>query len=240
MSTSMTTHDPSMPQDAHRPRTDEEHAYYGLNQRVYAVFAPFYDLVAAPIRNVRKRVAALAGIDSHSRVLDVATGTGSQAHAFAEKAGEVIGIDLSEAMLRIARSKTRTPRVSFRQGDATDLPFPDASFDVACISFALHEMPPSIRKRVLLEMVRVIKPKATIVIVDYGRPRGLWGRVVFDVVKLYERDQYVNFIRSDLHGLLRSAGIDIQAEHYALFGIVRIVVGSRLVNSSSGRTDKQA
>jgi hypothetical protein len=64
--------------------------------------------------------------------------------------------------------------------------------------------------------------------------------LVFDVVKLYERSQYVNFIQSDLHSLLGNAGIDVRRERHELFGIVRIVVGSRNVDRSSGRTDKPA
>jgi ubiquinone/menaquinone biosynthesis C-methylase UbiE len=219
---------PLMPQLKPRPpSTDEERAYYAWSKRVYAAFAPFYDLVASPLRSVRGKVAAIAALDARSRVLDVATGTGSQARAFAEKAGEVVGIDLSEAMLHIARKKNRASNLTFCQGDAAELPFEDGRFDAASVSFALHEMPVSIRERVLKEMIRVTKPGGMLVVVDYGRPPGAVGGVFHLLVKLLEGDQYVNFMRSDLLGILRRAGIEMPTERRELFGAVRIVTGFR-------------
>jgi ubiquinone/menaquinone biosynthesis C-methylase UbiE len=207
-------------------QTEEEDEYYSLNKRVYAVFAPFYDWLVFPFGGLRRQVAAIAGIDAQSKVLDVATGTGAQARAFAARAEEVVGIDLSEPMLQVARQKRRVQNLTFRQGDATELPFADASFDVSCISFALHEMPASIRERAIAEMVRVTKPAGTIVVVDYGRPPGAFGNAVFHFVKLYERDHYVDFIGSDLRALLQRRGIELREDRPAVLGAVRIVIGS--------------
>lgn len=214
--------------------TDEEREYYSLNKRVYAIFAPFYDFVTFPISRLRREVAAGAGVDARSRVLDVATGTGAQARAFAEKAGEVVGIDLSEPMLRIARRKHQFPNLTFRLADATKLPFGDASFDVSCISFALHEMPRSIRERTVAEMARVTKPGGTVIVVDYGPPRDAFGGVLYRLIKLYERDRYVDFIRSDLRALLQRMGIEARDERSVLLGAVRIVTGSRPEGGSPG------
>ena len=86
-------------------------------------------------------------------------------------ADAVIGIDLSEAMLRVARRKNGLPNVTFQRADATALPFEDANFDAACVSFALHEMPATIRERVVREMARVTKVGGTVVVVDYALPR---------------------------------------------------------------------
>lgn len=214
--------------DEQRGRTPEERSYYALSTRVYRAFAPFYDLVASPLRGLRREVAAVVPIDGRSRVLDVATGTGSQAIAFAEKAGEVVGIDLSESMLGVARKKNRFSHLTFRQGDATELPFENASFDVACISFALHEMPRSVRERTLREMARVVKPSGDIVIVDYALPASaVVGAIVYHVVKLYERDLYAEFVRTDLPALLDTMGIAVREKRRALGGLAQIVVGAR-------------
>jgi demethylmenaquinone methyltransferase/2-methoxy-6-polyprenyl-1,4-benzoquinol methylase len=108
--------------------TDEERAYYSLNRRFWRVFAPFYDvffLVVLPIPNLRREVLRLASLAPGSRILDVATGTGAQALAFAPTAKEVVGIDLYEAMLSIARRKNRFANVTFKQADAASLPFED-------------------------------------------------------------------------------------------------------------------
>lgn len=214
--------------EARPNRTDEEREYYALNKRVYAVFAPFYDLVTFPIRKLRREVAVGAGLDARSRILDVAAGTGAQARAFAENAGEVVGVDLSETMLRIARRRNRLPNLTFQQADATELPFGDARFDVSCVSFALHEMPGSIRERTIAEMARVTKPGGTVLVVDYAPPRDTFGKVLSRVVQLYERDHYLDFIRSDLGALLQRMGIAVQEERIVLRGAVRIVTGSRL------------
>jgi|KBSSwiStaDraftv2_1062776.scaffolds.fasta_scaffold14395_9 ubiquinone/menaquinone biosynthesis C-methylase UbiE len=208
-------------------RTDEEREYYSLNQRVYSVFAPFYDLVTFPARRLRREVAALADVDARSIVLDIGTGTGAQANAFAEKAGRVVGIDVSRSMLVIARRNTRLPNVTFQQADATALPFGDARFDVSCVSFVLHEMPASIREQTIGEMARVIKPGGTVFIIDYAPPRGTFGHLISQLVRLYERQHYLGFIRSDLHGLLRRMGLDIRDERFRLHGGVRIVIAAR-------------
>ena len=206
---------------------DEERNYYALAKRVYDLFAPFYDLVAFPLRNVRRTVAAIAGVDVRSRVLDVATGTGSQARAFADKGAEVIGIDLSEPMLRVARRKHRASNLTFRQADATALPLDNATFDVSCVSFALHEMPASIRRRAIAEMVRVTKPGGTVMVVDYGRPPGAFGTALFHLVRVFEREHYVDFVRSDLRAFLERSGIDVRDDRSVLRGAVRIVTGAR-------------
>jgi demethylmenaquinone methyltransferase/2-methoxy-6-polyprenyl-1,4-benzoquinol methylase len=214
--------------ESERGRTEEEREYYALSTRAYAIFAPFYDLVTLPFRRLRDEVVSTLSIDRTLRALDVATGTGAQARAFAEKAAEVVGIDLSEAMLRIARRKHRLPNLTFRRADAAEMPFDDRSFDVACISFALHEMPRSIRERVVREMVRVTKPGGAILVVDYGLPRSAVMRwLVYHVVKLYEPDHYADFVRSDVQALLRDAGVELQAERPAPGGLARIYSGHR-------------
>lgn len=209
-------------------QTEEERAYYSLNRRVYTFFAPFYDAVTFPIRKLRREVADAIDLKPGARVIDIATGTGEQAFALAERAGEVVGIDLSEAMLRIARRKNRFGNVILQQADATNLPFDEKSFDASCVSFALHEMPTSIRERVIREMARVTRPGGSVTIVDYALPEGRVARsFVYHFVKLYERDHYANFVRSDWEHLLRSAGLEILEERPTLHGLAKVLTGRR-------------
>jgi ubiquinone/menaquinone biosynthesis C-methylase UbiE len=80
--------------------------------------------------------AALAAVDpAPSSALDLGTGTGQGAFAIARRFpdAQVVGVDLAEAMLAEARRKTPAElaeRVRFENGDASALPFPDASFDL--------------------------------------------------------------------------------------------------------------
>src|SRR3990172_4088798 len=84
---------------------DEEKEYYSLIKRVFDVLAPFYDIVTIPASGVRDKVVRFADAGKGSRILDVATGTGKQAFEFAKKGHDVIGIEISEAMLKVANKK---------------------------------------------------------------------------------------------------------------------------------------
>ena len=216
-----------------RGRTSEERAYYAFSERVYARFARFYDLVTFPLAGLRREVVMASGCNGQSHVLDVATGTGAQAHAFSGIAREVAGADLSEAMLEVARRKRSAPNLRYCQADATDLPFADHSFDVSCISFALHEMPQSVRETALREMVRVTEPGGTLVVVDYALPAAvLWRWFVFHAVKLYERDAYADFVRRDLAQMLRHAGAEVQQHHPSILGAAQILIAKALLRSA--------
>ena len=208
---------------------DEIRAYYALNRVVYAWFAPCYRCLVAPLGPLREGIARMALPRRASRLLDVATGTGDQAFAFARRADEVIGIDISEPMLSVARQSNRFPHVSFRIADGTELPFPERWFDVTAISFALHEMPAPVRKSVVADMARVTTCGGRVVIVDYSLPSSAVARwMVFHVVKLYERDHYSEFVRTDWRALFDGSPLCVRKERLLLGGMARIIVAERL------------
>src|SRR2546428_11968017 len=87
-------------------------------------------------------------------ILDVGCGPGYVSAAAAERGAMPIGLDFSEEMIAIAKKKF--PTIEFRQGDAQNLPFPDASVDRVVASFALlHLANP---ERAMTEAARVLKP----------------------------------------------------------------------------------
>jgi ubiquinone/menaquinone biosynthesis C-methylase UbiE len=71
------------------------------------------------------------------RVLDVGTGTGIFAEAFAKSGLDVKGVDANPEMLAAARSLL--PAIPFDEGAAESLPYPDSSFDLAFMGMLLHE-----------------------------------------------------------------------------------------------------
>ena len=217
--------------DKSKPETSaKEKEYYSLI-KVFDKLAPLYDVAAAPLTGLRKKVAALAGLKSGAAILDVATGTGKQAFAFARKGYNVTGIDLSEGMLAIAKKNNRYPNAKFEIADATKLPFADARFDASSISFALHDMPPTIGEKVLKEMTRVTRPDGAIIIVDYALPRNRIGRFLsYRLTRLYERSYYSEFIKSDIEDLLRKSGVELREATPALFGNARILRAIRIQN----------
>lgn len=210
---------------------DEEKAYYALTRKAFDILAPFYNVVTLPIAGVRRKVAEITGAKNGSKILDVATGTGQQAFAFAKRGYDVVAVDLTESMIEIARKNNKNGLVRFEVADATNLHFQDNTFDVSCVSFALHDMPLTIREKVLKEMTRVTRPNGTIVVVDYALPENWIGRyLVYHLVSLYEGEYYSQFIVSDLEAMLRRTGIAINLDLSILLGAVRILVGMNIHN----------
>ena len=86
-------------------------------------------------------------------VLDIATGPGYIAAAAARRGATVTGLDFSSAM--IAEASAFNPGITFREGDAGNLPFPDASFDAVVIGFGILHFPDP--DRALYEAFRVLR-----------------------------------------------------------------------------------
>ncbi|HEX6988276.1 MAG TPA: methyltransferase domain-containing protein, partial [Bacillota bacterium] len=118
-----------------------EREYRQMVDEEFRRLAPIYDGFALFVRGMRRRAAAMAQVPDAGRVLDVATGTGEQALAFARVGHRVDALDLSEDMLAVARRKDREGRVRWHHGDATQLPFADDTFALTTVSLALHDMP---------------------------------------------------------------------------------------------------
>jgi len=99
---------------------------------------------AAPVTG---RMLELAGISSGSRLLDIASGTGEPAISAAHlvgASGKVVGVDLVDEMLAVAREKvaaTNLDNIEFHCMDAEALDFPPASFDAVTIRWGLMFMP---------------------------------------------------------------------------------------------------
>lgn len=105
-----------------------------------------------------------ARVDAGGRLLDAACGTGIVARTAADRVGPngtIVGLDLNEAMLTVAR-RVR-PDLTWRQGDVQEIPFDDDSFDSAVCQMALMFLPD--RARALAEMGRVVVPAGRVVVV---------------------------------------------------------------------------
>jgi len=107
------------------------------------------------------RLVRAAGVRPGQQVLDVACGTGIVARTVADRpagAGRVVGVDVNEAMLTVAR-RVR-PDLEWRRADVAGLPFADGSFDVVLCQMALMFFPD--RAGALREMARVARPGGTV------------------------------------------------------------------------------
>ena len=118
-----------------------------------------------------KRLVELTEPKSHWRVLDVATGAGHTALAFAPHVAKVTATDITEEMLREARKLAASrglTNVRTLHAKAEDLPFPDASFDLVGCRLAAHHFDDM--KGFAAEAYRVLMPGGTIGIVDTIAP----------------------------------------------------------------------
>lgn len=159
-------------QGAIRPRDDV--------REMFDRIVPRYDLMNRLMTAGRdvawRRLAvreALRGTDPASAaVLDIATGTGDLALALRDAgAGHVTGLDLSVAMLAEAARKetdaTAAHAITWVEGDAMALPFPDASFDAVTVGFGLRNMPSY--PGALREVGRVLRPGGVFVCLETTR-----------------------------------------------------------------------
>jgi ubiquinone/menaquinone biosynthesis C-methylase UbiE len=110
--------------------TTHERRFHGTADRLRAV-----DRITR-MEIPRVVTLSLAGL-TPANVLDVGTGTGVFAEAFAATGLAVIGIDTNADLLALAREYA--PAAQFREAAAEDIPFPDGSFDLVFLGHVLHE-----------------------------------------------------------------------------------------------------
>jgi phosphatidylethanolamine/phosphatidyl-N-methylethanolamine N-methyltransferase len=144
-------------------------------ERAYAGWAPFYDMVfSAPF--APGRAAAISAAERiGGRILDVGVGTGISLRQYASR-HRVVGIDLSEPMLRRAQARVRRYGLANVETlavmNAERLGFPDAAFDVVVAQFVITAVPDP--EAALDEFARVVKPDGEIVLVNHlGAETGL-------------------------------------------------------------------
>lgn len=144
-----------------------------LNEEMFSEIAAEYDRVTPSLSFGRDQAWKRDLIDSLSplkspRCLDIACGTGDLCELLVTRFpdAKMIGLDLTEAMLNIARA--RDPRVTFQAGDMCRMDFPDASFDIVTGGYALRNAPDL--KQTLGEIWRVLKPGGTAAFLDFSKP----------------------------------------------------------------------
>ena len=146
----------------------------GVFQDVEAA-TTYHRQAARWMRNVAKSFTAIAKTweITEGKVLDIGTATGSLAIELAKAIPgiEVVGLDLSDAALELANVNAQendvSSRVSFRAGNAEEMPFENDSFDVVISGNTLHLIEEPVR--MFDEVRRVLKPQGRFIISDFRR-----------------------------------------------------------------------
>ncbi|WP_417670710.1 class I SAM-dependent methyltransferase [Roseibium sp.] len=142
---------------------------------------------------------------------DLACGTGGllapALSAFPRLKG--VGVDLSEPYLSVARETIDTGRASFVNTMAECLPFADNSLDVLSCVFLFHELPPKVRRMVIAEAARVLKPGGSFLFVDSLQTGDIPGYdgLLSLFPQLFHEPYYTSYLDEDLDGLFAAAGM---------------------------------
>ncbi len=178
-------------------------------------FAPSYDRF---MRHVRRGYGGLtarvrAAVWPEADVVELATGTGLIALAIAPLVRSVIGIDLSEAMVAIARGKAASvgaANATFRVRDGASTGLPDESADVVIACNVLHVMPDP--ERLVREMLRLAKPGGLIVVASYCHGQNLLTRCVSYLLGLKGFEARQKWSIQGLRTFLAENGLVITSE----------------------------
>jgi demethylmenaquinone methyltransferase/2-methoxy-6-polyprenyl-1,4-benzoquinol methylase len=176
---------------------------------LFGQIAPRYDLINdlqsfGLHRYWKRRLVLLAAPQPGERALDVCCGTGDLAFALHQHGAEVVGLDFSQQMLAVAKSKGQRskakveapqstaeaiPHSAFRtphfvQGDAQQLPFRADSFDIVTVGYGLRNLKDW--ETGLRELQRVTKPGGRLLALDFGKPdNSLWRALYFGYLRFF-------------------------------------------------------
>jgi demethylmenaquinone methyltransferase/2-methoxy-6-polyprenyl-1,4-benzoquinol methylase len=141
-------------------------------RRLFSTIADRYDLITVLLsygrdRRWKQRLAHLAGVRAGERALDLACGTGDIAFEIADRGARVVGLDITERMIQLARRRSQS-RAAFLIGDMMALPFPSASFDLVTTGYGIRNVPDI--ETALAEIHRVLRPGGRMLSLDFNRP----------------------------------------------------------------------
>jgi ubiquinone/menaquinone biosynthesis C-methylase UbiE len=171
---------------------------------------------------------AFVGRDQRTlRLLDIGTGT-ARFLDFVKQAWPrlpVLGLDLSEAYLNEARRHLRDrSRVGFIVANAESIPLADGTQDAVTSIFTFHELPPEVRRRVIRESARVLKPGGRLVLLDSLQRGDLpdYEGLLDLFPQNFHEPYYDSYLDEDFAGIARSWGLEHVGDEQAFVSKVMV------------------
>lgn len=186
----------------------------------YKVMSGFYDLLDIIYfrkYNTSPRKVVNEAIRDNNKILDLCTGTGTNAVNIAKKNASVkiAGVDLSKDMLIIAKSKIRKEKllnIKLFQMDATDMEFKDECFDKILLLLVLHEIDEGLAASMIKEAIRVLKPDGEIIVTEWERSKKFLQKVIFFPIEVLEPKPYKSFVVKNLYSYFEEFGLVVVEE----------------------------
>jgi ubiquinone/menaquinone biosynthesis C-methylase UbiE len=184
-----------------------------LSQVRFNRFAPRYVTSGTHAQGPElERLVEIAKPQPDWVVLDVATGGGHTALRFAPLVKRVVAMDIAPAMLDASKAfiiVKGVKNVSFRLGDAEDLPFNDEIFDLVTCRIAPHHFPDVFR--FVMESVRVLKPDGMLLVQDHALPEDdAAARYIDAFERLRDPSHNRAFSESEWGRMLQDAGLTLE------------------------------
>ena len=184
---------------------------HGRWQRAAAVYEATFASATHPFIDA---LLDTAQVTSGTRLLDIACGPGILSAAIAKSARDVVAFDLTPEMLKKATqrcSEAGLANVSFREGNAAELPFADAAFDAVVTRLSVHHFDRP--GRVMSEIFRVLRPGGRFVIADVISSEQPAEAELQNAIEILRDPSHVRMLPgSELTSLIKDAGFAIESQ----------------------------
>jgi len=178
--------------------------------RRYDRMAPLYDLYDAPLerlgtRRRRRRLLSRA----QGTTLEVGVGTGKNLEHYPQGI-QLVGIDISEGMLKRARRRAEriSASIEFHLADIQQAPFPDDSFDTVVATTVFCSVADPVAG--LREVARVVRPGGKVLLIEHVRPRNALLARLFDVLNPITRKVFGFNINRPTEDNVAAAGLELE------------------------------
>jgi ubiquinone/menaquinone biosynthesis C-methylase UbiE len=201
----------------------------------FRALTPFYDFIQRwLVRDTRfkSRLIEQARIQAGQRVLDLGCGTGTLAIMVKQMVptADVAGLDADPQMLNVAKSKATRENVpiQFDQGMTFKLPYPDASIDRVLSSLMIHHLKTPDKEVTAREVYRVLKPGGQLHVIDFGKPRTFYGKMLG--LFLHGFEEANDNIDGRLPEIFEQAGLKVRemGDFMTFFGSLTFLCGEKL------------
>lgn len=199
----------------------------------YVFISKFYgllDLIYFKNNSFNPRKILLNKIPNNDiNLLEIAIGTGKNSILLAKNRPKlnIVGIDISQEMLKIAQNnleKEKISNVELINMNATNMAFKYETFDVIVISLLFHELKSDVANKILEECKKILKSDGKILLLEWEEPKKLFQKLMFLLIKLSEPKEFKEFIKKDLDNYFNENGFQIKSIEYGDYSkVVEII-----------------